>query len=96
MVSLGANGSYIEFNSASFGSSGPSSLNILAETTSAGATISVYVDSYGGTKIATLYPNGNGTFSAVSNSCYPKPTGVHNLYVGVSGPIEIQTLQFSQ
>jgi len=95
VVNYGTNSDWISFANVDFGSAGAGNINIRSTDPSSGATIQVYLDSLTGTNIATVYPNGGGTYTTAANQVYPKPTGVHTIYIKASSAnVKINWLKF--
>ena len=84
VVTFSANGNYIYFNNVDFGTSGASSVQVRAKDPGYGLNVTFYLDSPTGTQIATVYPSGGNTWNTANNTCYPKPTGKHAVYVKVN------------
>jgi hypothetical protein len=83
IVRYQSSSSYTAYN-IDFGSSGPSSIEVRGYYSGSGMQTRFYLDSENGTNFCTVYQSGSGDWFTSSNSCYPKPTGNHTVYVKVS------------
>ncbi|MFA5555124.1 MAG: glycoside hydrolase family 11 protein [Phycisphaerae bacterium] len=84
-VQYSSSSSYTAHN-VNFGSTGPSSMSVRGYYSGSGMQIRFYLDSENGTNFCTIYQSGSGSWFTSSNSCYPRPTGTHTVYVKVSVP----------
>jgi oligosaccharide reducing-end xylanase len=97
VVNFGTTSDWIKFNNIDFGTAGAGNVNIRSTDVGYGANIEIYIDSPTGTKVATVYPNGGSVYTTAANQVYPKPTGVHNVYIKVtSANVKINWLKFLQ
>lgn len=88
---------WVSISNVNFGAAGASNVNIRSTYSGYGANIQVRLGSPTGQQIATVYPNGGGVYSIAANSLWPKPTGVHTIYIKVSSPgVKINWLKFLQ
>ncbi len=85
VVNLSTSGSYIAFANMDFGAGGANSVQIRNWEAGAGVNLQIRLDSPAGTILCTVYGTGNSTWATNSNTCYPKPTGVHTLYITSTG-----------
>jgi len=65
-------------------SSEPQGIELTAMTLSWGEKLSFYVDSPDGQNFSTVYLNGGGIWALNNNTCWPRPTGVHRIYIVAS------------
>ncbi len=86
---------WVSIPNVNFGTTGASNVNVRSTYSGYGASIQIRLDSQTGQQIATVYPNGGGVYTTAANSVYPKPTGVHTIYVKVSNSgVKINWLKF--
>jgi endo-1,4-beta-D-glucanase Y len=81
VVNLSTSSSYVAFANVDFGAGGANSQQIRNWETSAGVNIQIRLDSPTGSVLCTVFGTGNSTWATNSNTCFPKPTGVHTLYI---------------
>ena len=85
VVNLSTSSSYIAFANTDFGAGGANSVQIRNWEAGAGVNLQIRLDSPTGTILCTVYGTGNSTWATNSNTCYPKPTGIHTLYITSTG-----------
>ena len=81
VVNLSTSSSYIAFANMDFGAGGAGSVQIRNWEAGAGVNLQIRLDSPTGSILCTVYGSGNGNWATNSNTCYPKPAGVHTLYI---------------
>jgi len=96
VVSLSGPSSYIAFNGVQFGSPGAASVSFRDDNPTAGLNLQVRLGSPSASPACTVYPNGNGTWTLSSNSCYPMPSGTQTVYITSTGAVQINYLVFTQ
>jgi len=95
VVNFANSSDWISFSNIDFGAAGASNLNIRSTYAGYGASIQVRLDSLTGQQIATVYLNGGGVYGVAANQVYPKPTGIHTIYIKVSNnDVKINWLKF--
>lgn len=83
-IQFASNTGYVYYSQIDFGPGGASSIQVRAKDTGYGLNVQFVLDSPNGPQIATVYPSGGNVWNTAINTCYPKPTGIHKVYLLVS------------
>ncbi|GAB4061060.1 hypothetical protein GCM10028775_79240 [Catellatospora paridis] len=94
IVSFAGSGSHVALRGVQFGSGGAGRVQFRALTSAAGVNVQVRLGSATAAPVCTVYPDSNGVWHLKSNSCYPKPGGLRDVYITATGPIKINSLTF--
>lgn len=94
-VTFSSASAYAVYRNVDFGDP-VSGVTVRARTIGSGVNVVLRLDGVGGTAACTVYPDGGDRWVDATNSCYPRPTGVHDLYVTVTAPVTIDRFTFSR
>ncbi|MEE1940673.1 glycosyl hydrolase family 8 [Streptomyces sp. TRM 70361] len=94
VVHFTGSGSHIALSDVQFGTTSAGSVRLRAATTASGVNVHVRLGSATVSPACTVYPDGNGTWHLKANSCYPKPTGTHTVYITTTGAVTLNHLTF--
>jgi oligosaccharide reducing-end xylanase len=94
VVNFSGGSSWIVFNNVDFGAGGAGSVQFRAYDPGFGVNVQVRLDSPTGSVLCTVYPSGGGVWNTASNTCWPKPTGIHTLYITVSSAAKLNWIKF--
>ncbi|MFE5207974.1 glycosyl hydrolase family 8 [Streptomyces sp. NPDC056600] len=95
VVDLTGSGSRLVLDGVAFGTVGASGVKFRAATSASGVNLQVRLDSATSGPACTVYPDGNGAWHLKSNTCWPKPTGTHTVYITTTGAVSINHLTFT-
>ncbi|WP_151771514.1 glycosyl hydrolase family 8 [Streptomyces abyssomicinicus] len=95
VVDLTGSGSRLVLNDVVFGAAGAGGVKFRAAGSASGVNLQVRLDSATSGPACTVYPDGNGAWHLKSNTCWPKPTGTHTVYLTTTGPVSINHLTFT-